>query len=232
MANICSPSVCSSHLPLSCLPPLWSPRFFPCSVKLTIPYKPPLLDSLEPQVFMGFSYITICLQCRGPWFSPWVGKIPWRRERLPTPVFWPAFHGLYSSWGHKELDTTEWLSLSQFHIYNKLNLLICLTSIYLLDQLKNLDMFSASWEEKASNAVLTHRSCLTGINWVDKRGFPRGSAVKTPPTNAGDAGDKMATHSRILAWKVHGQRSLEGYRPRGCQKSDMTEHAWMNKWMV
>ena len=24
-----------------------------------------------------------------------VGKIPWRRERLPTPVFWPGqFHGL------------------------------------------------------------------------------------------------------------------------------------------
>ena len=23
------------------------------------------------------------------------GKIPWRRERLPTPVFWPGeFHGL------------------------------------------------------------------------------------------------------------------------------------------
>ena len=39
---------------------------------------------------------------------PWVGKIPWRRECLPTPVFWPGeFHGLYSSWGHKESDTTE-----------------------------------------------------------------------------------------------------------------------------
>ena len=25
------------------------------------------------------------------------GKIPWRRDRLPTPVFWPGkFHGLYS----------------------------------------------------------------------------------------------------------------------------------------
>jgi len=37
-----------------------------------------------------------------------VGKIPWRRERLPTPVFWPGeFYGLYSPWGHKELDTTE-----------------------------------------------------------------------------------------------------------------------------
>ena len=27
-------------------------------------------------------------------FDPWVGKIPWRREQLPTPVFWPReFHG-------------------------------------------------------------------------------------------------------------------------------------------
>ena len=41
----------------------------------------------------------------------WVWKI-WRRERLPTPVFWPReFHGLYSPWGHKELDTTEQISL-------------------------------------------------------------------------------------------------------------------------
>ena len=31
-----------------------------------------------------------------PGFGPWVGKILWRRERLPTPVFWPGeFHGLY-----------------------------------------------------------------------------------------------------------------------------------------
>ena len=32
---------------------------------------------------------------RRPGYDPWVGKIPWRRERLPTPVFWPGeFHGL------------------------------------------------------------------------------------------------------------------------------------------
>ena len=37
-----------------------------------------------------------------------LGKIPWRRERLPTPVFLPGeFHGLYSPWGHKESDMTE-----------------------------------------------------------------------------------------------------------------------------
>ena len=51
----------------------------------------------------------------------WVGKIPWRRERLPTPVFWPGeFHGLYSPWGHKESDTTEQLSLSRSHILVKI----------------------------------------------------------------------------------------------------------------
>ena len=28
-----------------------------------------------------------CLQCRRPQFYSWVRKIPWRRDRLPTPVF-------------------------------------------------------------------------------------------------------------------------------------------------
>ena len=46
------------------------------------------------------------------WFDPWAGKIPWRRERLPTPVFWPReFHGLHSPWDPKESDATEQLSL-------------------------------------------------------------------------------------------------------------------------
>ena len=40
--------------------------------------------------------------------NSWVGKIPWKRERLPTLVFWPGeFCGLYSPWGPKESDTTE-----------------------------------------------------------------------------------------------------------------------------
>ena len=31
---------------------------------------------------------------RRPGFDPWVRKIPWRRERIPTPVFWPGeFYG-------------------------------------------------------------------------------------------------------------------------------------------
>ena len=42
---------------------------------------------------------------------PGLGRAPGVREKLPTPVFWPGeFHGLYSPWGHKELDR-----LSNFH---------------------------------------------------------------------------------------------------------------------
>ena len=53
----------------------------------------------------------ICLQCRRPGFNPWVGKIPWRQEWLPTPVFSPgASHGQrslvgYSPWGCEQSET-------------------------------------------------------------------------------------------------------------------------------
>ena len=47
----------------------------------------------------------------------WIRKMSWRREWLPTPVFFPEeFHGKrsligYSPWGHKESDMTEQLTL-------------------------------------------------------------------------------------------------------------------------
>ena len=66
----------------------------------------------------------ICLQC-GRWgFSPWFGKISWRRKWLPTPIFLPKeFHRQrslmgYSPWDLKELDTTEQLTLSLSVILN------------------------------------------------------------------------------------------------------------------
>ena len=58
-----------------------------------------------------FSWSRNHLQCRRSGFDPWVGKIPWRRERLSTPGFCPGeFYGLY---GVAESDTTEWLSKEQ-----------------------------------------------------------------------------------------------------------------------
>ena len=56
---------------------------------------------------------SVCLECGRPGFSPWVGKIPWRRKWQPTPVLLLGeSHGGrslvgYSLWGCKESDTTE-----------------------------------------------------------------------------------------------------------------------------
>ena len=66
-------------------------------------------------------------QCRKPGFHPKVGKnpipglgSPWKRDCLPTPVFWPGeFHGLYIHG-----VTKSWTRLSNFpfHILSiKLN---------------------------------------------------------------------------------------------------------------
>ena len=35
---------------------------------------------------------------------------------------------------------------------------------------------------------------------------------------------RMATHSSILACKIHGHRNLVGYNPWGHKESDTTEH--------
>ena len=79
----------------------------------------------------------------------------WRRERLPTPVFWPGeLHGLYSSWGRKESDTTEWLALS-FHSMTG--------SLY--------DNISAVSKEQGANILMSHvqlcRPCdCTCVLWA------------------------------------------------------------------
>src|SRR5574337_692687 len=68
---------------------------------------------MESGLLLWLSWQRTCLQCGRPGFDPRVGKIPWRRERQPTPIFWPEeFLGQrslagYSPWGLKELDTTE-----------------------------------------------------------------------------------------------------------------------------
>ena len=73
--------------------PLISPQGFPCGA-----------SGKEPACQ--------CRRRRTRGFNPWVGKIPWRREWQPTPVFLPGErHGQmslvsYSLWGHKESDMT------------------------------------------------------------------------------------------------------------------------------
>ena len=69
----------------------------------------------------------IYLQFRRPGFDPWVGKIPWRREWLPTThsripawrIPWTEEPDRLSPWGCKESGMTEQLTLS-FPFHNQL----------------------------------------------------------------------------------------------------------------
>ena len=64
--------------------------------------------------------IIIKSACQRPGFVPWLRRSPWRRERLPAPVFLPGeSHGQrslagYSPRDRKEADTTELLTLALF----------------------------------------------------------------------------------------------------------------------
>ena len=46
---------------------------------------------------------------------------------------------------------------------------------------------------------------------------------QVPSLGQEDPLEGMATHSSILAWSIHGQRSLVGRSPRGRKESDTTE---------
>ena len=69
----------------------------------------------------------------GDGFSPWVGKIPWRRESLPTPVFWPGeLH-------RQSRGSQSWTPLSDFPCifcileYSELDYILTFTNLlYLL----------------------------------------------------------------------------------------------------
>ena len=124
--------------------------------KFSCPYLAHLLSnnghswSLLPSwKYLSLSFNTwYPLQCWRPGFDPWVGKIPWRKERLPNPVFWPReFHGLYSPWGRKELDTTEQLSLLHIFLLDfpplhwpvpLFSLLACLLNVGSISDLKHV----------------------------------------------------------------------------------------------
>ena len=51
--------------------------------------------------------------------DPWVRKVPWRRERLPTLVFWPGeFHG--QSMGSQRVRH-DWVTFIHTHIHTQKN---------------------------------------------------------------------------------------------------------------
>ena len=83
------------------------------------------------------------------WVQSWVRKIPWRRERQPSPVSLPGkSHGQRSlvgcsPWGCKESDMTEWLTLSLLsckNIWSMQDVVLLLLSTIWLSHLHGLSM--------------------------------------------------------------------------------------------
>ena len=68
-----------------------------------------ILSELDWRASQVAQMVNHLLQCRRPRFDPWVRKIPWTREWLPTPVFLPGeVHGertlvIYSPWGSQRV---------------------------------------------------------------------------------------------------------------------------------
>ena len=70
------------------------------------------------------------LQCGRPGLDPWVGKILWRRERLPTPVLWPG--EFLDSVVHGVAKSRTRLSDFHFSWQNNFLLYMCTTSLSIL----------------------------------------------------------------------------------------------------
>ena len=100
---------------------------------------------------------------QGTWVLPWVGKIPWRRKRQPTPVFlFGKFHGQrilvsYSPWGPKTIGQDLMTKWQQWTSY-------CFSVIKLCPTLSNpMDCSTLGFP------VLhhLHQFAQTHVHWVD-----------------------------------------------------------------
>ena len=120
-------------------------------------------------------------------------KIPWGRTWQPTTVLLPEkSHGQrslvgYSPWGHKESDTTKWLTFSLLHFHNecldirkvKLCTIIVLYWLYLI----NCQYSSCGLIKVLSHSVMSGPLQPCGLS-------PPGSSVRG------------ILQARILEWVV------------------------------
>ena len=80
-----SPKVCSIHLYLFCC---LKPLFLTVQSNLLIRTDSWLVNKIVDSA--GKEPTRYCRRHKRGRFDPWVGKIPWRRKRQPTPVFLPG----------------------------------------------------------------------------------------------------------------------------------------------
>ena len=161
------------------------------------------------------------MQCRRHGFYPWVGKIPWRRKWQRTPVFLPGeSHGQrsltdYSPWGPRvghDLATKALFPSKHKHVrflegpcFSGHHLSSCSSLGSLLSIMSLLSRVQASLvAQMVKNPPAMQETCVWSLGWDNPLKY------------------EMTTHSNILAWRIHGQRSLAGYNPWGHKESEAT----------
>ena len=123
---------------------------------------------------LWLGWLRIHLQCGRPQFSPWAGKIPWRRERLPL-----QYSGLENSMDcitHGVTKTQTWLSDFPSHIH--IHVYEAIWSSLVAQMVKNLPALWETWvqslgkedplEEEMANhsSILPRESMDRGAWWV------------------------------------------------------------------
>ena len=93
------------------------------SLVLSFLYGPVLTSILTSHISSHITSLVAQLVKNPPtMWETWVWSLGWEdaleKGLVPTPVFWPGeFRGLYSPWGHKQLDTPKQLLLSHIHTW-------------------------------------------------------------------------------------------------------------------
>ena len=133
---------------------------------------------------------------------PGLGRSPGEGKGY-TPVFWPGeFHGLYSLWGCKELDTNERLSL-----HTPINIYMSCTHVINNTLTATQQGLPRQFSGKESTCRCRKHRRHGFDSWVGKIPWRR----------------KQQLTSVFLHGKSHGQRSLVGYSSCSSKESDMTE---------
>ena len=97
----------------------------------------------------------------------WVWSLGWEdpldKEKVTHSVFWPGeFQGLYSSWGCKESDTTEQLSLSLLLVLITVMMALLLMEAWLSPWWWWMVEITGKWENLTC-ACVQFRWCVTQL---------------------------------------------------------------------
>ena len=140
-----------------------------------------------------------------PGYDPWVGKIPWRRGRLPTLVFWP-----------RKIPETK-----NQKIWHPWSLPL---GIRWLKQKWLTSLLGMSFPCSFIHSFSTFWAYI-----LVTFGFPGGSDGKESASNEGDIfrsqgwedslEEGMATHSSIFAWRIPMDRGAWRATVHGVAKS-------------